>query len=431
MVRGQGKNTQTVGQTAAMFLAFSAFFGLWCTNAHADKAEPTDATPAPAVDAGMSQPLPVAIPKDCVRADRVLTVLPVFIDDKSQRFALRIAGEGLGNTAGIDVAGAVINRDVLMVLANTKTSEPLLRQARERLGVAVDVEDLLYFLDDVLAQRVHQRLTVVLSPGKARAVGILLHPDEVFDDVPHRYGEPMVDVLVTPIPKPAFAPPKDHAPISAAWFARYQNPEDETAMMQALRSARPKSDFANRVESLLAQLRAHGARVTIESTLRKRERGYLMYGAYVLSQATTEQEVVAYTRALVNMRRRYKLKVPIVWQHPDGWAQTVVEATALKDAYTVVYASRQGAIRSYHYDGAAIDVVVTNLPRRLTLTAPDGVTRSFDLSAPSEARDLNLTPRVVRFIEAHFRLEKVDADYPHWNDADHEQRKVRRRHRKK
>ena len=88
----------------------------------------------------------------------------------------------------------------------------------------------------------------------------------------------------------------------------------------------------------------------------------------------------------------------------------------MADTYEVVYATEQGARSSNHYEGTAVDLVALGLPRRLTLRAPGGETRRFDLSHPEEPRDLSLTPELIEWVEQHFGLEKLEADYPHWND---------------
>ena len=54
-------------------------------------------------------------------------------------------------------------------------------------------------------------------------------------------------------------------------------------------------------------------------------------------------------------------------------------ARKMAEAYNVVYATRAGAQRSNHYDGFAVDCSAVNLPRTLTLRAPDGSERTFDL----------------------------------------------------
>lgn len=89
----------------------------------------------------------------------------------------------------------------------------------------------------------------------------------------------------------------------------------------------------------------------------------------------------------------------------------------MREAYRVVYATRNGALKSNHYDGNAIDLTAIDLPRSLTLNAPDGTQKTFDLSGRHETRDLSLTPALIDFIEKHFGLAKNLWDYPHWNDT--------------
>ncbi|MDZ7829651.1 MAG: hypothetical protein U5K33_09260 [Halofilum sp. (in: g-proteobacteria)] len=43
--------------------------------------------------------------------------------------------------------------------------------------------------------------------------------------------------------------------------------------------------------------------------------------------------------------------------------------------------------------------------------------RQFDLSGANEARDLNLTPEMIRWVERSFGFKKLRGDYPHWSDA--------------
>ena len=57
-------------------------------------------------------------------------------------------------------------------------------------------------------------------------------------------------------------------------------------------------------------------------------------------------------------------------------------------------------------------------PRQLVLIGADGQMGFFDLSGPEETLDLSLTPEVIDWIGEHFRLEKLQSDYPHWDDAD-------------
>ena len=125
-------------------------------------------------------------------------------------------------------------------------------------------------------------------------------------------------------------------------------------------------------------------------------------------------------RALTQLDDRWGLDVPVRWRHPDGWRATVQAASALADTYGVDYASRRGARRSNHYDGKAIDLWAVDLPRALQLVAPDGARRRFDLSAPDQTRDLSLTPALIDWIEAHFKMKKLRSDYRTGMLVDHE-----------
>ena len=198
---------------------------------------------------------------------------------------------------------------------------------------------------------------------------------------------------------------------------RYQNPEGEGALLEALRRKRSSGDFADRIAELIAQLRAAGAEVYLNSTVRSRERGYLMWGAYLLSRSDTRGAQHELLTKLERTNAGWGLEVPIHWAHPDGWRATREAAREMADTYEVVFASEQGARSSNHYDGTAADLVAIGLPRHLALRAPDGETGRFDLSHPTQPRDLSLTPELIEWLESHFGLEKLKADYPHWNDT--------------
>jgi hypothetical protein len=198
---------------------------------------------------------------------------------------------------------------------------------------------------------------------------------------------------------------------------RYRNPEGEEALLEALRRKRSSGDFADRIAELIAQLRAAGAEVYLNSTVRSPERGYLMWGAYLLSRSDTRRAQRELLTKLERTNTSWGLEVPIYWAHPDGWRATREAAREMADTYEVVFASEQGARSSNHYDGTAADLVASGLPRHLALRAPDGETGRFDLSHPTQPRDLGLTPELIEWLESHFGLEKLKADYPHWNDT--------------
>ncbi|MCB9679076.1 MAG: hypothetical protein H6737_28500 [Alphaproteobacteria bacterium] len=338
------------------------------------------------------------------------------LKEGDERQKLAKAAELLGDWE-IDLAGVAVDGARLAPFG-VPSDEPLVRQVREGLGRPVDLGDFLYFLDDVLAAEDRRGERFHVHSGRARGAGILLHPDDVFKNKPRVYGAK--DTLPVDVPKPQpdvenAAP--DGAPPGPDWTARYRNPEDRAAMMAMLRRERPEADFADRIESLLAELESAGAEVYLASASRYRERGYLMWGAFVLSKAKSKAEVDQLVAKLDDRNAKWGLDIPIAWRHPDGWEATVEAARQMADTYDVVYATENGAKSSNHYGGTAVDLVAIALPRRVTLTAPDGACRSFLLTDPDESRDLSLTPRMIDWIEAHWGLSKLRSDYPHWDDS--------------
>jgi hypothetical protein len=328
------------------------------------------------------------------------------------------AGAEALDGVGIAFAGVDVDRGVLAELAGTPAEEPLLRAARERLGRPVDLGDFLYFLDDLANARAggHDAERVWVHSGRARRAGLLLAPGEVYGDARNVYADG--ELALTPPPEPAdLEPAPNGAPLGPRWSARYVNPQTEAAKLRALR-ARGAGDLADRIVALLAQVRRQGAEAHLIATVRHRERGYLMYGAFLLSRAETADQVERRAAKLERLNGEWDLAIPIDWRHPDGWRTTIERARAMAEAYNVGYATQSGARHSLHYEARAVDFAVLDLPRRLTLTAPgDDAERTFDLSAPGEARDLNLTPRVIDWVEDHFGLGKLRGDYAHWIDA--------------
>ncbi len=362
-------------------------------------------TPSPA--ATVEPPPPIA-------ADRQWQVLTPVAD---RRAMLREASAELG-TWSIDLAGVPIDGPWLAALAATPEDEPLLRASREKLGQALDLEDFLLFLDDVLrAGRDGRRgETFAIGSGRARNTGLFVHPSEVFRNrsrpYPYRTDELAVDA---PPPQESFTPAEDGALLGPEWTMRYRNPTDEADMYATLAAKRPRSGFASRIASLVKQIELQGGTVYLTSFLRYRERGYLMWGAFELRRCSAASCVDRKVRELE--RAKSWAPVSIRWQHPDGWSATQEAARRMADAFDVVYATKRGAQRSNHYDGLAADFVALRLPRRLELWAPDGAHEVFDLSDPEQPRDLSLTPEVIDWVEAHYGFSKLRSDYPHWDDV--------------
>lgn len=336
------------------------------------------------------------------------------------RTLFRQAGRKLG-TWQIRVAGLDVDGPLLKKWSHVPRDENFTRALREQAGLPFDPVDLLYFLDDVLrAGRSGLRGKVVwVSRGRARAAGILVHPDDVFrTNKPRRYGEVQDEIAIDkPQRQKRLEPANDGDLLGPRWSARYLNPRGEEKKLAALAQKRRGSDFTQRIRSLMQQLREQGCDVKLETTVRDQRRGYLMWGAFVLSRQRSRAALRKKVRMLQRAARDWQLEVPIVWMHPKGWRATVEAARQMADAYEVVYASRAGAQRSKHYDGVAVDFTAVALPRSVQLKAPDGARQSFDLSDPKQSRDLSLTPVLIDWIETHFLLQKLKFDYVHWNDT--------------
>lgn len=338
--------------------------------------------------------------------------------EKNSRVVLNEAGRKLGAWK-FYFAGTEISGERLILIASQKSDKSLTRLLREDLKCAVDTRDFLLFLDDLLLYKKSEGevASVWVPSGRARTHGILLHPDDIYKKKYRRYGEKQKTIsLDRPKIQSTLTPAKDGDDLGANWTARYQNSRGESLMLKELAAVSEDKSFVPRIISLLKQLRRQGAVVGVHSCVRKRERGYLMWGAFILSRSKSRSAVKKNISMLEKINKRYALNVDISWSHGD-WQETVDAAKEMADAYDVVYATRNGALRSNHYDGKAVDFAATGLPSTLTLVAPDGAEKTFDLSGDDEPLDLSLSPDVVEWIEVHFLLKKLTGDYPHWDNA--------------
>jgi hypothetical protein len=346
--------------------------------------------------------------------DRELALLP----NGNPAFALAVAGKELGDWK-IALGGVEITGSTLIELAAPPDGEPLLRYVREKLRRAVDLEDFIFWLDDVLVagQEGRRGEAFVVGAGRGRAAGILVHPDDIFKAAPRRYAakSDTLDVDTARAPE-AYRPALDGEPLGPRWTARYPNPATRKELLDVVTQKRSSADLTTRVQSLVDQIEEQGAEVWLTSTVRPRERGYLMWGAYYLSRTEPADQLAAVLK-LKGLNEEWGLRIPIAWAHPDGVAATKEAARKMADAYRVVYATERGAKNSSHYTGVAVDFVAIGIPRKLTLRAPSDAVRTFDLSNPDNTRDLSLEPELIAWVEKHFAMKKLSSDYPHWTDT--------------
>jgi hypothetical protein len=356
--------------------------------------------------AALADPLPV---------DRVWEVVAPPVGSEGQRNALRFVAQNLeGRT--VELAGVSLTSERLHGWVRASADQPLLRVVREDTRRPIDLGDLLYLFDDVLAADLPKNTAVHVPTGRARSYGLLLHTDDIWKGRPRDFPRSETLAIDIPAESDQVEPAKDGDPPGPGWTARYQNPSETEPLLVALAEQRPQADFAERIRDLTGQLTKQGAEVWVTSTVRSRHRGYLMWGAFELSRCADEREVRERVDRLDQLNREWGLGAPISWQHPNGWQATIEAARTMADAYDVVYATERGARYSSHYGGRAADFVVYGLPRMLRLTAPDGAVGLFDLSDADQPRDLSLSVEVVRWVEQHFAFSKLKGDHPHWND---------------
>ncbi|MCS5637114.1 MAG: hypothetical protein NZ990_11395 [Myxococcota bacterium] len=360
----------------------------------------------------------LAEPARFLEPDRRFDVIPSPPWPGGQGEALAFAGRALAGWE-IQLAGVTLDGPRLVALAAQKGPGPMEVKVREGLGRPVDLEDFIFFLDDVLRLGGSGRRgeVVWVTPGRARSAGILLHPDDVFGGSPRVYGSQGPLSIDPPRPQLNLPPAGDGDPPGPGWAARYRNPSQEAESLAALEGYPGGEAFAGRVGSLISQLREQGAEVYLNSTVRSRERGYLMWGAFLLGHASGEADLQAGLRQLEEARSEWGLSVPIDWHAWDDWERTRDAAREMAETYEVVFATREGARASDHYAGRAVDLVALALPRRLVLRAPGGGLGRFDLSGSDESRDLSLSPELIDWVEANFGLRKLRADYPHWSNT--------------
>lgn len=390
------------------------------TDAAGTDAAGTDAVDTDAVDTDAAVDTdPPPPPLAPIATNRTWDVLSPPEGPEGARAVVRQAGELLGDWT-LDVAGVELDGPALIALADKSPDEPFLRVVREELRRAIDLPDFLLFLDDVLAAGEQGRRgePFWIPVGRLRSAGAIVHPSEVFWNKPRPWGGKDALAVDRPAPQAELEPAEDGDVLGPRWTARFRNPSDEGELLRLLLDASPEgADYAVRVAALMAQIRDQGGEVYLTSTVRSRERGYLMWGAFELSRASSQARVEGITKVLEDRNREWELDVPIVWAHPEGWEATVEAARAMADSYDVVYATEKGARYSNHYGAGAADIVAIGLPRSLTLHALDGTAKTFDLSDPEQTRDLSLTPELIRWVEQHFSVKKLKSDYPHWNDG--------------
>ena len=135
----------------------------------------------------------------------------------------------------------------------TKIEEALLTPFRESLGRPVVRMDLIHLLDDILREgrRGLRGQRVWITPGRTRSRGILLHPDDIFEGNPCRYGERGFLEIDEPRAQVDLPPARDGDPPGPAWAMCNRNSSGETELLGVLGEKRSGDDPGPRIRSLI------------------------------------------------------------------------------------------------------------------------------------------------------------------------------------
>lgn len=161
--------------------------------------------------------------------------------------------------------------------------------------------------------------------------------------------------------------------------------------------------FRRQVNNFLAALRAAGASVTIEATLRPAKRAYLMHWSFRIAREGQDPSTVP---AMAG--------VDIQWVHPDrlghpdrGASRT--SAAEMVQGYEIVF---RPALASRHTEGKAIDMDIS-WQQELSIAGADGKTVVIK-TVPRTGGNAEL-----QSVGAGYGVHKLASDPPHWSSDGH------------
>jgi hypothetical protein len=161
-----------------------------------------------------------------------------------------------------------------------------------------------------------------------------------------------------------------------------------------------RRNFRPRVDSFIAALRAAGAQVRVNATLRSPERAYLMHYAWEIARSRADPTRVPPMRG-----------VNIEWVHRNarGGVDLAASRRAAEEMVRAYNMAHPAVLDSRHMYGRAVDISISwsgNLQIR------DASGRQ--VSIRSGSRD-GTNPQ-LRAIGATFGVIKARSDRPHWSD---------------
>lgn len=156
--------------------------------------------------------------------------------------------------------------------------------------------------------------------------------------------------------------------------------------------------FRSKVKSFQAALLDAGATIHISATLRPKERGYLMHGAWVIARLHVDPKTIPAMEG-----------VDIDWTHGGDVIDARDAAAAMVATYGIAY---EPSLTSRHYEGRAIDWTI-GWQGVLKIRSAAG-TQLVIATDPRSGANTELWA-----IGADYGVHKLASDAPHWSDDGH------------
>jgi hypothetical protein len=183
--------------------------------------------------------------------------------------------------------------------------------------------------------------------------------------------------------------PKDPKKLSgAAWWkaneGRYPNSNKVSDL---------SGSFQANVKTFMSALKAAGADVEVSSTLRNKDRAWLMHWSWQIARGKAKPERVP-----------ANANVDIVWDHGDEKASQEA-AKAMVDLFRLKF---EPSLTSRHIEGKAIDM---DISWRGTIEIETKAGKKVSIGSPNNGADND----DLHDVGAGYGVVKLDSDPPHWS----------------
>jgi hypothetical protein len=180
-----------------------------------------------------------------------------------------------------------------------------------------------------------------------------------------------------------------------SWVTKFQNSASTDKLVDP---------FKSNAKKFIAALRAAGADVSINATLRPRERAFLMHWSFRVAREAYDPEKVPEMTG-----------VDIDWVHKDAQGNPNLDASRfaaaqMVDGYDIAY---RPVIDSRHTEGKAIDMDISWKSQELKITNGTGK----DVSIKTGAKD-GSNPELHK-VGKSYGVIKLVSDPPHWSSDGH------------